>query len=131
METYTTAKDITLDKLYYIDGLASIRDAIQLMKDKEVRALIIQKRNAADANGIITIIDIISNVIIPERTLEEVSVYEVMTKPVLSIPSHLNVKYVPRLMYNSKIRIAPVEENGKYIGIIDYRQFLFAALLAK
>ena len=128
METYKTAKDIALDKLYYIDGLASIRDAIQLMKDTGVQALIIQKRNDADANGIITIKDIIRGVIIPDRTLEEVSVYEIMTKPVLAIPSHLNIKYVPRLMYNSKIRIAPVEENGKYIGMVDYSQFLFAEL---
>ena len=128
METYKTAKDIALDKLYYIDGLASIRDAIQLMKDTGVQALIIQKRNDADANGIITIKDIIRGVIIPDRTLEEVSVYEIMTKPVLAIPSHLNIKYVPRLMYNSKIRIAPVEENGKYIGMVDYSKFLFAEL---
>ena len=128
METYKTARDIASDRLYYIDGLASIRDAIQLMKDKEVQTLIIHKRNEADANGIITIKDIIRGVIIPNRTLDEVSVYEVMTKPVLSIPSHLNVKYVPRLMYNSKIRFGPVEENGVYIGIIDYSQFLFNQL---
>ena len=128
MDTYKIAKDIATDKLYYIDGLASVRDAIQLMKDKGVKALLIQKRNEADANGIITVKDIIRGVIIPKRTLEEVSVYEIMTKPVLSIPSLLNVKYVPRLMYNSKIRIAPVEENGKYIGIIDYSQFLFTNL---
>jgi signal-transduction protein with cAMP-binding, CBS, and nucleotidyltransferase domain len=128
MEIYKTAKDIASDELYYIDGLASIRDAIQLMKDKEVHTLIIRKRNIADANGIITIKDIIRGVIIPNRTIDEVSVYEVMTKPVLSIPSHLNVKYVPRLMYNAKIRFAPVEENGEYIGIIDYSQFLFNEL---
>lgn len=128
METYKTAKDISVDKLYYIDGLASVRDAIQLMKDKDVQALIIQKRNEADANGIITIIDIIKGVIIPKRTIEEVSVYEIMTKPVLSISSHLNIKYVPRLMYNSKVRVAPVEENGKYIGVIDFSQFLFSEL---
>lgn len=128
MKTYKTAKDISVDKLYYIDGLASVRDAIQLMKDKDVQALIIQKRNEADANGIITIIDIIKGVIIPKRTIEEVSVYEIMTKPVLSISSHLNIKYVPRLMYNSKVRVAPVEENGKYIGVIDFSQFLFSEL---
>ena len=75
METYKTARDIASDRLYYIDGLASIRDAIQLMKDKEVQTLIIHKRNEADANGIITIKDIIRGVIIPNRTLDEVSVY--------------------------------------------------------
>ena len=97
-----------------------------MMKEKNVRALIIKKRNSADANGIVTVYDIIKGVIIPNKTLDEVSVYEIMTKPVFSISAHLNVKYVPRLMYNYNVRIAPVEENGEYIGIIDYTQFLFA-----
>jgi len=126
METFKKAKEIVSDKLFYIDGLASVRDAVQLMKEKNVQALIIKKRNNADANGIITVNDIIKDVIIPNKTLDEVSVYEIMTKPVFSISAHLNVKYVPRLMYNYNVRVAPVEENGEYIGIIDYTQFLFA-----
>ena len=128
METYKKAKEIASDKMFFIDGLASVRDAIQLMKDKNVQALIIQKRNRADANGIITVIDIINGVIILNKTLDEVSVYEIMTKPVFSISAHLNVKYVPRLMHNYNVRIAPVEENGEYIGMIDYTQFLFTIL---
>ena len=128
METYKKAKEIASDKMYFIDGLASIRDAIQLMKDKNVQALIIQKRNSADANGIISVVDIINGVIIKNKTLDEVSVYEIMTKPVFSISAHLNVKYVPRLMHNYNVRIAPVEENGEYIGMIDYTQFLFTIL---
>jgi signal-transduction protein with cAMP-binding, CBS, and nucleotidyltransferase domain len=128
METFKKAKEIASDKLYFIDGLASVRDAIQLMKEKDVQALIIKKRNNADANGIITVNDIIKDVIIPNKTLDEVSVYEIMTKPVFSISAHLNVRYVPRLMYNYNVRIAPVEENGEYIGIIDYTQFLFTKI---
>jgi signal-transduction protein with cAMP-binding, CBS, and nucleotidyltransferase domain len=129
METFKKAKELVSDRLFFIDGLASVRDAAQLMKDKNVQALIIQKRGSADANGIITVNDIIKGVIIPNKTLDEVSVYEIMTKPVFSISAHLNVKYVPRLMYNYNVKVAPVEENGKYIGIIDYTQFLFSELL--
>lgn len=128
MDTFKRAKEIASDKLFFIDGLASVRSAVQLMKDKNVQVLIIQKRNNADANGIITVNDIIKGVIIPNKTLDEVSVYEIMTKPVFSISAHLNVKYVARLMYNYNIKIAPVEENGKYIGLIDYTQFLFTEL---
>jgi len=128
METFKKAKDIVSDKLFYIDGLASVRKAIELMKEKNVQVLIIKKRNVADANGIVTVNDIIRGVIIPKKTLEEVSVYEIMTKPVFAIPAHLNVKYVPRYMYNYDVKIAPVEENGEYIGMIDYSQFLFAEL---
>ena len=128
MRNFKKAKEIASDKLFYIDGLASVRDAVRLMKEKNVQALIIQKRNNADANGIITVYDIIKGVIIEGKTLDEVSVYEIMTKPVFSISAHLNVKYVPRLMHNYNVRIAPIEENGEYIGIIDYSQFLFTKL---
>lgn len=128
MDPFKKAKNIASKRLFYIDGLASARDAVQLMKKENLQVLIIKKRNNADANGIITISAIIEGVIIPNKTLDEVSVYEIMTKPVFSIPASLNVKYVPRLMYNYNVRIAPVEENGEYIGTIDYSQFLFSAL---
>jgi signal-transduction protein with cAMP-binding, CBS, and nucleotidyltransferase domain len=128
MGNFKKAKDIASDKLYYIDGLSSVREAIKLMKEKDVQALIIKKRSISDTNGIVTVNDIIKGVIIPKKTIDEVSVYEVMTKPVFSIPAQLNVKYVPRLMYNYDIKIAPVEDNGEYVGMIDYSQFLYTEL---
>ena len=69
METFKKAKEIASDKLFFIDGLASVKDAVQLMKEKNVQALIIKKRNNADANGIITVNDIIKVVIIPNKNL--------------------------------------------------------------
>ena len=128
MRSFKKAKDIASDKLFFIDGLASVRDAVQLMKTKNVQALIIKKRNDEDANGIVTVADIIRGVLIPHKTFDEVSVYEIMTKPVLSISSHLNVRYVPKLMLDHKIKIAPVEENGEIIGLIDFSQCLFMAI---
>ena len=128
MSTFKKAKDIASDKLFFIDGLASVRDAVTLMKEKEVHALFIKKRNSEDAHGIVTVTDIIKGVMIPNKTLDEVSVYEIMTKPVFAISAHLNAKYVPRLMQNFNIKIAPVEENGEYIGLIDYAQCVFSTL---
>ena len=107
MDTFKKAKDIVSDNLFYIDGLASVRDAVQLMKEKNVQALIIKKRDNADTNGIITAYDIIKGVIIQDKTLDEVSVYELMTKPVFSISAHLNVKYVPEHFFLSLIEQHP------------------------
>jgi signal-transduction protein with cAMP-binding, CBS, and nucleotidyltransferase domain len=125
MSNYKTAKDIASDKLFYIDGLASAKDAITLMKEKQVDYLIIQKRNEQDANGILVVSDIVKGVINKDLNPEEVSVYEIMSKPLISIPSTLNAKYVPRLLFNARINVAPVEQNGEYIGIIHLRDFLF------
>lgn len=126
METYQTAKDIASQTLYYVDGLASVREAIDLMKEKKVDYLFIKKRNEKDVNGIIVISDIIRGVVAKDLKPEDVNVYEIMTKPALSIPSTLNSKYVSRLLLNTKINVAPVEENGNYIGVIHLRDIIFA-----
>jgi len=125
MNTTKTAKDIASKEIFYIEGLANIHEAIELMKQKNTDTLIIEKRNEHDANGIIVISDIIRGVIIPDLELNEVSVYQIMSKPLISIPANLNARYIPRLLINAKINVAPVEENGKYIGIIHLRDFLF------
>ena len=49
-------------------------------------ALIVKKRNDEDAFGIVRVRDLISGVIIPDRTSLEVNVYEIMVKPVITIP---------------------------------------------
>lgn len=118
MNGYKTAKDVCSNKIYYIDGLASVKQAVEMMKENKVDALIIQKRNEKDANGIVVISDIIKKVVVTDLKLEEVSVYEIMTKPVISIPANLNAKYVPRYLINANVKVAPVEENGIYVGLI-------------
>ncbi|MBK8055017.1 MAG: CBS domain-containing protein [Saprospiraceae bacterium] len=125
MNKYLTAKDIASDKLYYIDGLSNVHDAILMMKKHDTDVLIIEKRDEKDANGIIVIADIIRQVIIKDRNPIDVSVYEIMNKPAISIPSTLNAKYVPRLLVNAKISVAPVEENGRYLGVIHLKDYLF------
>jgi signal-transduction protein with cAMP-binding, CBS, and nucleotidyltransferase domain len=125
MRPNTTAKEIASNNLVYNDGLATAQEAIDIMKKHQTDTLFIKKRNESDANGILVVSDIIKGVIIPDLKLNEISVYEIMTKPAISIPSTLNARYVPRLLVNAKINVAPVEENGQYIGVIHLRDFLF------
>jgi signal-transduction protein with cAMP-binding, CBS, and nucleotidyltransferase domain len=125
MSTFKTAKEIASQTLVYVDGLATVREAIDLMRDKKVDYLFIKKRSEQDANGIVVVSDIIRGVVAKDLKPEEVSVYEIMTKPALSIPSTLNSRYVSRLLLNSKINLAPVEENGTYIGVIHLRDIVY------
>jgi predicted transcriptional regulator len=125
MATYKTAKEIASDKIVYIDGLATIKEAVRQMKSNNVEALIIKKRNEQDANGIIVLSDIIKGVVVLDKTLEEVSVYELMKKPVISIPASMNERYVPRFLSNIGLSAAPVEDNGVYFGMVSLKQIIF------
>lgn len=115
---YQSAKDAMVKNIIFIDGMATAKEAVDLMREKNIEALIVEKRNEHDAYGIVVVQDFIKGVIIQERTSEEVNVFEIMTKPVVSVPSKMDVRYVARLLVRTGLRMAPVEEDGKYIGMI-------------
>lgn len=112
------AKDVMQKGVIYIDGMDTAREAAAIMRDKHVTALIVNKRNPDDAWGIVAVQDLISGVIVPDRASKEVNIYEVMTKPIITVPAEMDVKYVARLIYRAGIRRAPVEENGELIGMV-------------
>jgi predicted transcriptional regulator len=121
---FKTAKEIADIPVIIVDGLISAREAVQMMKEKNVEVLIIEKRNDEDAYGILVLHDIIRGVVAQSKTLDEVSVYEIMRKPVVSIPHYLNVKYVSRFLVNLGLNFAPVDDNGKFVGVISLKNFL-------
>ena len=94
------------------------REAAALMKSNHVTSLLVNKRHADDAWGIIAIQDLIRGVIIPGRSSADVNVYEIMTKPIVTIPGDMDIRYAARLIFRSNIRRAPVEENGELIGML-------------
>lgn len=117
-DALVTARNVMIPKIVMVDGLATAREAAQLMRSENVNALIVRKRDKSDAYGIVVIKDFIRGVIIPDRNSDEVNVYEIMSKPVIAVPADMNIRYVPRLMMKAGIRIAPVIENNEYIGMI-------------
>ena len=112
------ARDIMHKGVVYIDGMATAKEATATMRDANVSALIVKKRHPDDAWGILAVQDLIREVLIPGRLPKEVNVYEVMTKPVITVPADMDVRYVARLLYHAGIRRAPVEDQGELVGIV-------------
>ena len=112
------ARDVMQKGVIYIDGMDTVKEVASIMRDKHVTALVVNKRNPDDTWGIVAIQDMIKGIIISGRRSEEVNVYEIMTKPIITVPADMDVKYVARLIYRAGIRRAPVEENGQLIGMV-------------
>lgn len=112
------AKDAMDTELNYIDGMATAVEAAEMMRARNTDTLLVHKRHDDDAIGIVSVQDLITRVSLEERRPMTVNVYEIMTKPVIAVPASMDVRYAIRLMVRAKIRRAPVEENGEYIGIL-------------
>ena len=112
------ARDVMRKGIITIDGMATAREAAAKMRSEKVTCLIVKKRNNDDAWGIVVVQDFLKGVIIPGRSPENVHVYEIMTKPVITVPADMDIRYVARLIDRAGIRRASVEDGGELIGMI-------------
>ncbi len=112
------ARDVMRKGIVSIDGMATAREAAAKMRSEKEFSLLVKKRHADDAWGIVVVQDFIRGVIIPGRSPDVVNVYEIMTKPIITVPADMDIRYVARLINRAGIRRAPVEEGGELIGMI-------------
>lgn len=101
-----------------IEGITKVSEALSLMKSEKINAVLIQPRSESDVYGILTIKDIARKVIGQRRKLHETHVYEIMSKPVLSIPPNMPLPYAARHLTNFNVSYAMVMENNIVVGMI-------------
>ena len=120
-ESFVRVGDVMTSSPYIIPGLASVRQAIELMRDKHVSSLVIEKRHDGDEYGVVTVHDIAEKVIGADLAIDRTSVYEIMSKPVLTVNTQMNIKYAIRLLTRFKLTRALVVEQEKVVGIVTLR----------
>ncbi len=119
------AREIMTPNVITIRGSATVSDAVTLMKEKALRAVIVEPRHEDDPYGMVTETDIIYKVAAFGHDPKKMRVYELMTKPCIVVNPELGVEYVARLFSQSRIRRAPVIEGKKLLGIISVSDILF------
>lgn len=129
MNAIIRARDVMKKGIVSIDGMATAKEAAEKMRSERVASLLVNKRHDDDVWGILVVQDFIKGVIIPERSPSEVNVYEIMSKPVITVPGDMDIRYVARLIYNAGIRRAPVEECGEIIGMISLSSLILESEL--
>ncbi len=121
-------KDIMVRDVVTISPLASIRDAMRLMRQRQVKTLIVEKRDQHDAFGIITYTNILKTIVAEEGDIDLLNVYDVCAKPVLTISRELDVKHAARLMVRMNIRRLLVTATNELAGIITMNDIVGAIL---
>ena len=110
------AADIMTTKVFTIDSLATVAEAIALMKAKRVRSLVVEPEEDG-AYGIVTETDIIYKVVAEDADPEAVMVYQIMTEPCIVVNPDLDLKNVAQLFAKTGIARAPVIQQ-RLLGVI-------------
>lgn len=111
-------------ELHVISGVASVREALRQMREKHVTALIIERRDADDEYGLVTVEQIAAQVIALNRSPDRVSVYEIMDKPALRLNPHMAVRYAIRLLARLDQRRALVVGESGARGLVTLRDLV-------
>jgi CBS domain-containing protein len=116
--TVIRVKDVMKTDFGTIDGVATVDDALKKMKSLKTAVLVVNKRHEDDEYGLITSGDIARHVLAKDRAPDRVNVYEIMSKPVISVHPEMDIRYCSRLFADYNLVRAPVIENRTVIGIV-------------
>ena len=121
-------RDLMVEELHTVDGLATVAEAMALMKRHRVSSLLVNRRNEDDELGLVVVADIARGVIAANRAPERVNVYEIMSKPLLTVPEDMLVRYAVRLLVQFELsRAVVVDHERNALGMVTLRDLIVGA----
>ena len=121
--------EVMVSDLQTIDGLATVSDAVAIMQEHSISSLVVNRRDDDDEAGLVDVVGIAREVIARNRAPDRVHVYEVMTKPVVSIPATMLVRYAARHLVSLGIsRALVVDRERNVVGMVTLRDLVIARI---
>ena len=123
-------KDVMKTDYGTIDRDATIKEALNEMNRLKSTALIVNKRDEKDEYGLILVSDIAEQVLALDRAPGRVNVYEIMTKPAISVDPDMDIRYCSRLMSSLKLTRILVVRDNELLGRVSPRALVLDGLAA-
>jgi len=106
------------DRLVIVSPMATVREALNLMKRHKVRSVIVDKTKVDSAYGLLTFKNILQSIVAEDGDIDLLNVYDIAATPAVSVSAKLNVKYAARMMVSSSIKRLLVIDNNELHGIL-------------
>ena len=110
--------DVMMSNFTKVDGIMKVSDALHMMRTRKINAVLVEPRDESDVFGIMTLKDIARKVIAQRRKLHEAHVYEIMSKPVLSVTSDMPIPFAARFLTNFDVSYAMVFKDNTVTGMV-------------
>ena len=78
-------KDVMKTQFDVIHGIETVADALRQAQHLETECLLVDRRHDDDEYGIVLLADIAKKVLGADKAADRVNVYEIMSKPVISV----------------------------------------------
>ena len=122
-------RDVMKTDLDIVDGMLTVTEALKSMQYPETRTLIVDKRHEDDEYGVVMFRDMAKKVLARDHSPDRVNIYEIMTKPVISVHPDMDIRYCTRLLDRFGLSRAPVLEQHKIIGLVSFTDIVMKGLM--
>ena len=106
------------DKLIIVSPMGTVRDALKLMKQNNVRSVIVDKTSPDGAYGLLTFKNILQSIVAQDGDIDLLNVYDIATIPAISVSSKLNVQYAAQMMVTRSIKRLLIIDDNELKGIL-------------
>ncbi|RUM67066.1 MAG: histidine kinase [Sulfurospirillum sp.] len=106
------------EKLISVSPMATVREALKLMRTNKVRSVIVEKNSDDGAYGLLTFKNVLQSIVSEDGDIDLLNVYDIANTPAISVSADLNVKYAARMMVTSSIKRLLVIDNNELHGIL-------------
>ena len=106
------------ENIVSVSPMATVRDALRLMKSHNVRSIVVEKSKPSSAYGLVTFKNILQSIVAEDGDIDLLNIYDIASTPAISVSAKLDVKYAARMMVKSSIKRLLVIDNNELHGIL-------------
>ena len=124
-EPHIKVGEVISGTVHTIDSMATVRKAMGKLAKHQISSLVVQRREDTDEYGVITVADIAREVVAKNLSFDRVQVYEVMSKPVLSVQPGMDLRYAIRMLVQFRLhRALVIGDDRQILGMITLRDMV-------
>jgi len=113
-------------QIYSIGPEDPVLEAIQLMADKHVGALLVMR--GAELVGIVSERDYARKVILLGRSSAETPVSQIMSSPVITVTPTQTLNECMQIVTQQRVRHLPVVDQGRVVGVVSIGDLVKAVI---
>jgi CBS domain-containing protein len=106
------------EKLIKVSPMSPVREALKLMRENDVRSVIVEKQTPSGAYGLVTFKNILQSIVAEDGDIDLLNIYDIAAIPAISVSAKLDVKYAAKMMVSKSIKRLLVLDNNELYGIL-------------
>lgn len=124
-EPYIRVAEVMARNVHTVDSMATVRQAMEKMADEGVSSLVVERRDERDEYGMVVVTDIAREVVAKNLSFDRVQVYEIMSKPVVSVDPDTDLRYAIRLLVRFGLsRALVISADRQMQGVVTLRDMV-------